>query len=83
MVFRGCPMSNEYIALLSDEEANLRELIESEKEMKSEWSGLDQAEFTALERGQSAYDQICDEKRDSSYLDSFWPSFQKAKVHFF
>ncbi|WP_312159053.1 hypothetical protein [Oscillibacter sp.] len=76
-------MSNEYIALLSDEEANLRELIESEKEMKSEWSGLDQAEFTALERGQSAYDQICDEKRDSSYLDSFWPSFQKAKVHFF
>ncbi|WP_312637336.1 hypothetical protein [Oscillibacter sp.] len=76
-------MSNEYIALLSDEEANLRELIESEKELKSELSDLDQAEFIALERGQSAYDQICDKKRDISSLASSWPSFQRAEVHFF
>ncbi|WP_352415025.1 AAA domain-containing protein [Oscillibacter ruminantium] len=70
--------SNEYIALLSDEEANLRELIECERGLKAELSGMDQAKFAALEKEQSAYDQICDKKRDISSLASFWPSFQKA-----
>ena len=63
--------SNEYIALLSNEEAKLRELIESEIELKAELSGMDQAKFAALEKEQSAYDQISDKQRDITSLASF------------